>query len=60
MKRYRLQIANLRSQMSQERLNAVAIMNIHKEEVMRLSIDELVDTFISRNAVRKTTFWVPK
>ena len=26
--------------MSQERLNAVALMNIHKEEVMKLSIDQ--------------------
>ena len=42
--------------MSQERLNAVAIMNIRKEEVMKLSIDELIDNFISRNAVRKSTF----
>ena len=37
----------LRSRMSQERLNAVAVMNIHKEEVMKLSFDELIDNFIS-------------
>ena len=49
----------LHSRMSQERLNAVAVMNIHKEEVMKLSIDELIDNFISRNAVRKITFFVP-
>ena len=34
-------------------------MNIHKEEVMKLSIDELIDNFISRKAVRKSTFFVP-
>ena len=44
------------TRMSQERLNAVALMNIHKEEVMKLSIDEFIDNFISRNAVRKSTF----
>ena len=47
----------LRSRMPQERSNAVAIMNIHKEEVTKLSIDELIDNFISRNAVRKSTFF---
>ena len=42
--------------MSQDGLNAVALMNIHKEEVMKLSIDELIDNFISRNDVRKSIF----
>ena len=36
----------LRSRMSQERLNAVALMHVHKDVVEKIQIDELLDDFI--------------
>ena len=44
----------LRSRMSQERLNAVALMYVHKDVVEKIQIDELLDDFILRSTVRKT------
>ena len=46
----------LRSRMTQERLNAVTVMNTHKAILGRLDIDKLVDDFISKASVRQNTF----
>ena len=50
----------LRSRMSQERLNAVALMHVHKDVVEKIQIDELLDDFILRSTVRKNTFILSK
>ena len=50
----------LRSEMSKERLNAVAIMKVHKDDVMHLSTDEIMNYFVNINTLRKNTFWVSK
>lgn len=47
-----------RSRMTQERLNAVSLMNTHKVILGRLDIDKLVDNFISKASVRKNTFFM--
>ena len=41
--------------MSQERLNAVAIMNVQKVDVMHLSTDELMNSFV-KSTLRKNAF----
>ena len=46
----------LRSRMTQERLNAVALMNTHKDILDSLDIDSLVNDFISKTSVRKNSF----
>ena len=46
----------LRSRMTQERLNAVVMMNTHKDILDSLDIDSLVNDFISKSSVRKNTF----
>ena len=46
----------LRSRMTQERLNALVLMNTHKDILGCLDIDNLVDNFISKSSVRKKTF----
>ena len=43
----------LRSRMTQERLNAIALMNTHKHILSCLNIENLVDNFISKSSVRK-------
>ena len=50
----------LRSRMTQERLNAVVLMNTHKDILGCLDIDKLVDNFISKSSVRKNTFMLSK
>ena len=50
----------LRSRMSQERLNAGALMHVHKDVVEKIQIDELLDDFILRSTVRKNTFILSK
>ena len=50
----------LRSSMSQERLNAVALMNVHKDIMQKLSIGDLLDKFIGRSSVRKKIFWLTR
>ena len=50
----------LRSRMTQERLNAIALMNTHKDILSCLDIDNLVDNFISKSSVRKNTFMLFK
>ena len=44
------------SRISQERLNAAALMHVHKDVVEKIPIDELLDDFILRSTVRKNTF----
>ena len=46
----------LRSEMKQQRLNSVAIINVHKKETKGLSIATLIDDFGCRTSVRKNTF----
>ena len=50
----------LRSQMSQERLNSVALMNGLKDIVEKIPVDELLDDFVSKLSVRKNRFLLPK
>ena len=50
----------LRSRMSQKRLDAVALMNIHKDIVEKIPVDELLDDYISRSSVRKNTLILSK
>ena len=45
-----------RSRMTQERSNAIALMNTHKDILSCLDIDNLVDNFISGSSVRYNTF----
>jgi hypothetical protein len=46
----------LRSTMSQERLNHVAILNYHKDIIANVNINEFADEFISRASVRRNMF----
>ena len=46
----------LRSTMTQERLNHLAILSCHSDLVETIDIEVLVDEFISRNAIRMNTF----
>ena len=50
----------LRSRMSQERLNSVALMNGLKDIVEKIPVDELLDDFVSILSVRKNRFLLPK
>ena len=50
----------LRSRMAQERLNAVAIINVHKAILAHLDVDILIYNFISMISVRKNTFLLSK
>lgn len=47
----------LRSTMTSDRLNSMAILNVHKEEAGELDLDSLADKFISRSSVRRNTFF---
>jgi hypothetical protein len=46
----------LRSTMTQERLNHLAVLHVHKHLSEELSIDNIADDFIARCAVRRNTF----
>lgn len=46
----------LRSTMSQERLNNVAILNYHKDIIANVNINELAEEFISRASERRNMF----
>lgn len=46
----------LRSTMTQERLNDMAILNTYKKRAAQLKIEGLMDNFIIKNHLRKTTF----
>ena len=45
----------LRSGMKQERLNSVAIMNLHKKKIKVLFIATLIDDFMCQTSVRRNT-----
>ncbi len=46
----------LRSTMSQERLNAVALINAHRDVLRNMNLDPMMDDFIRRCPVRTNTF----
>lgn len=46
--------------MSQARLNHALLMNIHKEETKKLSLEEVADEFVAKNERRRTDFGVRK
>jgi hypothetical protein len=46
----------LRSTMSQQRLNHVAILHSHKNMCQELDLNDIADEFIHRTAVRRNTF----
>lgn len=46
----------LRSTMSQERLNHVAVLHVHKDLTDNINLHELCNDFISRNDMRRKTF----
>ena len=46
----------LRSVMRQDRLNAVSIINCHRDEAMKLDLDTVADEFIARNELRRNTY----
>uniref|UniRef100_A0A8D8ETT4 Zinc finger MYM-type protein 1 n=4 Tax=Culex pipiens TaxID=7175 RepID=A0A8D8ETT4_CULPI len=46
----------LRSTMTQQRLNSLAIINFHKAEAEGLNIDQIADEFITKSDIRKRTF----
>jgi len=46
----------IRSTMSQERLNHVAILHSHKNMCQELDLNDIADEFIHRTAVRRNTF----
>ncbi|XP_065647030.1 zinc finger MYM-type protein 1-like isoform X1 [Hydra vulgaris] len=48
----------LRSTMSQERLNAVSLMNTHKEITRSIKMDFLLDRFIEKNETRRRMFYL--
>ena len=43
----------LRSTMRQARLNGVTILHIHSGDSEQLNLDEILDEFIKKNAVRR-------
>lgn len=47
-----------RSTMNQDRLNHVALLNVHCDLARELNVDEIVNEFISKTAVRRNTFQV--
>ena len=50
----------LRSTMSQERLNHLAILNCHRDIAYTLDLDHLIDEFIMRASIRMNTFYLRK
>lgn len=44
--------------MTHERLNALAILNIHKELNSDINIDEICNAFILKNEIRRQTFYI--
>lgn len=46
----------LRSSMGQSRLNNIAILHVHRDVTGKIDLDELLNRYISRNAIRKSTF----
>ncbi|XP_047100970.1 uncharacterized protein LOC124719826 [Schistocerca piceifrons] len=47
---------HLRSTMRQDRLNAIALLNAHIDESMKLDLAAICDEFICRNDLRRSTF----
>ena len=52
--------AFLRSTMTQQRLNDVAICNFHKKLVEKVNFESIADEFIKKTTVRQDTFQVGK
>ena len=48
----------LRNSMSQGKLNHVMLMNVHKEETKKVSLEEVAEEFISKNERRRADFSV--
>ena len=46
----------LRTTMSQERLNHVTVLNVHKERLDTVNTDKLTAEFVSRNDYRRSVF----
>lgn len=46
----------LRSTMSQSRLNSVALLHAHQQEVMAIPVEEILKDFVSLNSSRMQTF----
>lgn len=46
----------LRSTMTARRLNSVAILHIHRDEAEKLDLNAVANAFISRGALRRSTF----
>ena len=46
----------LRSTMTQERLNHLAILNVHRDKLDEINIEDVLEEFISRNNSRRTVF----
>ena len=46
----------LRSTMLQQRLNHCVMLNIYKEDVRSMSLEPIVDEFISKNLIRRNAF----
>lgn len=49
----------LRSTMTAQRLNAVMILNVHRELANKLCVKDVMHEFIVRNDIRKDTFGIP-
>lgn len=47
----------LRSAMTQERLNDLSILHIHKDMTMNIDINEIANQFIKKTEVRRNTFF---
>ena len=46
----------LRSTMTQQRLNSVAVLHVHQRKLMSVSLDDILKDFISLNSQRMQTF----
>ena len=47
---------DIRSTMTQSRLNSIAILNCHQSYLDRVNVDAVMDEFISRCTLRRNTF----
>ena len=46
----------LRAQMTQQRLNNIAVLNIYREDAASLMLNEIINEFICMNSLRRSTF----
>lgn len=48
----------LRSTVTQKRLNGLTIINIYKEDAKNLDFNKIINKFICKNSLRKSTFLI--